>query len=88
MVPRKRVNVGRDAGDLEFTKDGWVGLIGDIDNPQRINLLKGYDVGAIAVETCAPDALTGCDTIHSTDFEKYLFLGLNVHRTNEGHQLR
>ena len=78
MVPRKRVDVGGNARDFEFTEDGWVGLIGDVNHPQRVNLFKGHDVSAVAVETCAPDALAWRNAVHAARLSENLLPRVNI----------
>ena len=88
MVARKRVNVRGDAGHLEFAQNGGVGFVCNIDDPERVNLLKGHNVGTITVKTSAPNAFTGSDAVHFSSFNKHLLVGFNVNGANERHQLR
>ena len=82
------MDVRGDAGHLEFAQNGRIGFVCNIDDPERVNLLKGHNVGTIAVKTSAPYTFTGSDAVHFSSFNKHLLVGFNVDGTNKRHQLR
>ena len=87
MVSRKRMNVGGNTGNLEFAQNGGVGLIGHVNDPQRIDLLEGHDVGSVAVKASAPDAFAGSDAIHLSCLDQHLLVGFHVNGTHQGDKL-
>ncbi len=65
-----RVDVGGDAGDLELAEDLGVGWVREVDDPQRVHVAEGHEVGAVAHEAGAPDALSGGDVADVANLHK------------------
>ena len=82
------MDVGRNTGDLEFAKDGWVGLISDVDDPQRVDLFEGHDVGAVAIKACTPDAFAWRNAVHTAGLNEDLFSRVYIHGANQRDELR
>ena len=88
MVLREWVDVGGDAGHLEFAQNRRVGFVADVDDPQGVNLLEGHDIGAVTIKASAPNPFAGSDAVHLPRLDEDLLIGLHVNRTDKGDQLR
>ena len=82
------MNVGGDTWNLQFPKDGWVGFIGDIDDPQRVDLFERDEVGPVTIKASGPNPLAGRNAVDLPRFNQHLSVGLHINRTHERHELR
>ena len=57
------MDVGRDTWYLQLTEDLGVSRIGQVDDPQGVNVAEGHEVGAVTHEAGAPNALALGDVV-------------------------
>ena len=87
VVSGEWVNVGGDTWNLQFPKDGWVGFIGDIDDPQRVDLFERDEVGPVTIKASGPNPLAGRNAVDLPRFNQHLPVGLHIDRPHERNEL-